>query len=130
MVFNHLIPLCKPGHVKLNFLGNSVTVQKEGYAYKLASLIYDYFPPTQKFIFAGMGGKGSQASCYLMENFVLRHQTYFCFVECTVADIGYATPPKYLKTSFRRHYSKTNFIVHKIMFPASIQDTYVTYTFN
>ena len=82
---------------KIAFLGNSVTAQKEGYAYKLASQINDYFPPTHEFIFAGIGGIGSLASCFLIEDFVLRHQPDFCFVEFTVADIGYATPTQYLK---------------------------------
>jgi hypothetical protein len=82
---------------KIAFLGNSVTAQKEGYAYKLASQINDYFPPTHEFIYAGIGGIGSLATCFLIEDFVLRHQPDFCFVECTVADIGYATPTQYLK---------------------------------
>jgi hypothetical protein len=82
---------------KIAFLGNSVTAQKEGFAYQLASQINDYFPPTHEFIFAGIGGIGSLASCFLIDDFVLRHQPDFCFVECTVSDIGYATPPQYLK---------------------------------
>ena len=82
---------------KIAFLGNSITAQKEGYAHQLASQINDYFSPTHKFIFAGIGGIGSLASCFLIEDFVLRHQPDFCFVEFTVADIGYATPTQYLK---------------------------------
>jgi len=82
---------------KIAFLGNSVTAQKEGYAHQLASQINDYFSPTHEFIYAGIGGIGSLASCFLIEDFVLRYQPDFCFVECTVADIGYATPTQYLK---------------------------------
>lgn len=82
---------------KIAFLGNSVTAQKEGYAHQLASQINDYFTPTHEFVYAGIGGIGSLASCFLIEDFVLRHQPDFCFIECTVADIGYATPPQYLK---------------------------------
>ena len=82
---------------KIAFLGNSITAQKEGYAHQLAIQINDYFPPTHEFIFAGIGGIGSLASCFLIEDFVLRNQPDLCFVECTVADIGYATPPQYLK---------------------------------
>lgn len=82
---------------KIAFLGNSVTAQKEGYAHQLASQINAYFLPNHEFIFAGIGGIGSLASCFLIEDFVLRHQPDLCFVECTVADIGYATPSQYIK---------------------------------
>ena len=84
---------------KIAFLGNSITAQKEGYAYQLANQIKTYFSPTHEFIFAGLGGMGSLASCFMMEDFVLRHKPDICFVECTVADIGYATPNHYLKPS-------------------------------
>lgn len=82
---------------KIAFLGNSITAQKEGYAYQLASQINDYFLPNHEFIYAGIGGVGSLASCFLMDDFVVRYKPDICFVECTVADIGYATPPQYIK---------------------------------
>ena len=77
---------------KIAFLGNSVTAQKEGYAYQLASQINDYFHPTHEFIFAGIGGIGSLASCFLIEDFVLRHQPDFCFVECTLLILAMQLP--------------------------------------
>lgn len=82
---------------KIAFLGNSITAQKGGYAYQLASQITNFFSPTHEFVYAGIGGIGSLASCFLIEDFVLRHQPDICFVECTVADIGYATPAQYIK---------------------------------
>lgn len=101
---------------KIAFLGNSVTAQKEGYAHQLARQIDDYFPPTHEFIFAGIGGIGSLASCFLIEDFVLRHQPDFCFVECTVADIGYATPPQYLKPALEGIIQKLISLSTKICF--------------
>lgn len=82
---------------KIAFLGNSITAQKEGYAYQLASQINDYFLPNHEFIYAGIGGIGSLASCFLMDDFVVRYKPDICFVECTVADIGYATPHHHIK---------------------------------
>ena len=101
---------------KIAFLGNSVTAQKEGYVHQLASQINDYFPPTHEFIYAGIGGIGSLASCFLIEDFVLRHQPDFCFVECTVADIGYATPPQYLKPALEGIIQKLISLSTKICF--------------
>jgi hypothetical protein len=101
---------------KIAFLGNSVTAQKEGYAHQLASQINDYFPPTHEFIFAGIGGIGSLASCFLIEDFVLRNQPDLCFVECTVADIGYATPPQYLKSAIEGIIQKLSSLPSKICF--------------
>jgi len=82
---------------KIAFLGNSVTAQKNGYAYQLAAQINSHFSPNHEFIYAGLGGIGSLASCFLMDDFVLRHNPDICFVECTVADIGCATPSQYLE---------------------------------
>jgi hypothetical protein len=101
---------------KFAFLGNSVTAQKEGYAHQLAIQINDYFPPTHEFIFAGIGGIGSLASCFLIEDFVLRNQPDLCFVECTVADIGYATPPQYLKSAIEGIIQKLSSLPSKICF--------------
>ena len=101
---------------KIAFLGNSVTAQKEGYAHQLASQINDYFPPTHEFIFAGIGGIGSLASCFLIEDFILRNQPDLCFVECTVADIGYATPPQYLKSAIEGIIQKLSSLPSKICF--------------
>lgn len=101
---------------KIAFLGNSVTAQKEGYAHQLAIQINDYFQPTHEFIFAGIGGIGSLASCFLIEDFVLRHQPDFCFVECTVADIGYATPHQYLKPALEGIIQKLSSLSTKICF--------------
>lgn len=82
---------------KVAFLGNSVTAQKDGFARILADQISAFFPPTHEFIHAGIGGVGSLASCFLLDDFVLKHGPDICFVECTVADIGHATPARYLK---------------------------------
>lgn len=101
---------------KIAFLGNSVTAQKEGYAHQLAIQINECFQPTHEFIYAGIGGIGSLASCFLIEDFVLRHQPDFCFVECTVADIGHATPPQYLKSAIEGIIQKLRSSPSKICF--------------
>jgi len=93
---------------KIAFLGNSVTAQKEGYAHLAADQLNTLFKPDHEFIFAGLGGIGSLASCFLMDDFVLRHNPDLCFVECTVADIGYATPKHYLEQAIKG-------IIHKLI---------------
>lgn len=82
---------------KIAFLGNSITAQKGCCAYQLTSQINNYFSPTHEFVYAGIGGIGSFVSCFLMDNFVVRYQLDICFVECTVTEIGYATPPQLIK---------------------------------
>lgn len=101
---------------KIAFLGNSVTAQKKGYAYQLADQINARFSPNHEFIYAGLGGIGSLASCFLMDDFVLRHEPDICFVECTVADIGYATPNQYIKPAIEGIIQKLIFSSIKICF--------------
>lgn len=93
---------------KIAFLGNSVTAQKEGYAHLAADQLNTLFKPDHEFIYAGLGGIGSLASCFLMDDFVLRHNPDLCFVECTVADIGHATPNHYLEQAIKG-------IIHKLI---------------
>lgn len=101
---------------KIAFLGNSITAQKDGFAYQLAGKINAHFDPKHEFIYAGLGGIGSLASCFLMEDFVLRYKPDLCFVECTVADIGYATPNHYLRPAIEGIVQKLNSSSTKLCF--------------
>ncbi|MFM7023008.1 MAG: SGNH/GDSL hydrolase family protein [Flavobacteriales bacterium] len=80
-------------------MGNSVTAQKEGYKKFLSESFDQSFSLQHQYINAGIGGVGSLASLFLMDDFVLRYQPDICFVECTVADIGAATPMQYIASS-------------------------------
>lgn len=84
---------------KIAFLGNSVTAQRNGYRSYLSDLITNEFKPQHHFINAGIGGVGSFASAFFVDDFVLRHKPDICFVECTVADIEGATPTHYITDS-------------------------------
>jgi hypothetical protein len=93
---------------KIAFLGNSVTAQKEGYRKFIIDLFDQTYNQKHQYINAGIGGVGSLASAFLTDDFVLRYQPDICFVECTVADIGEATPQQYIAASVEG-------IVQKIM---------------
>ena len=84
---------------KIAFLGNSVTAQKEGYKKYLSEKLDEESKQKHQYINAGIGGVGSLASAFLTDDFVLRYQPDLCFVECTVADIGSATPEQYISAS-------------------------------
>jgi hypothetical protein len=84
---------------KIAFLGNSVTAQREGFRKYLSERIDQSFNKKNNFINAGIGGVGSLASAFLVDDFVLRYRPDICFVECTVADIGGATPDHYIASS-------------------------------
>ncbi len=84
---------------KIAFFGNSVTAQKGGYKKYLSEKINQETKKKHQYINAGIGGVGSLASVFLTDDFVLRYQPDLCFVECTVADIGSATPEQYISSS-------------------------------
>lgn len=86
----------KQGTCKIAFLGNSVTAQKSGYVHDLQELLNTVSGQKHTYIQAGLGGIGSLATCFITDDFVSRHKPDICFIECTVADIGYATPQRYL----------------------------------
>jgi len=84
------------GSTKIAFLGNSVSAQKEGYRLYLQQNINNHFGHKFHFVNASLGGIGSLACSFLVDDFVLRHKPDICFVECTTADIGGATPLQYI----------------------------------
>jgi lysophospholipase L1-like esterase len=84
---------------KIVFIGNSVTAQKKGYRQYLSDLITQESKFQHNYINAGIGGVGSLASAFFVNDFVLRHRPDICFVECTVADIEGATPTHFIPDS-------------------------------
>jgi hypothetical protein len=84
---------------KIAFLGNSVTAQRNGYRTYLSNLINQQSKNQHVYINAGIGGVGSLASVFFVNDFVLRHKPDICFVECTVADVEGATPAHYILPS-------------------------------
>ncbi len=84
---------------QIAFLGNSITAQKEGFTLFLKEKLDSISGFKHSYINAGLGGVGSLASCFIVDDFVIRHKPDICFVECTVADIGSATPISYIESS-------------------------------
>ena len=77
---------------KIAYLGNSLTAQKNGYRFFLHNRLIDHFKQNHQSVNAGMGGVGSMACSFLLNDFVIRHHPDLCFIECSVADAGSATP--------------------------------------
>lgn len=74
------------------YLGNSVTAQRGSYVdplHRLLSARWGVEGGPRK---AGLGGVGSLAVAGLLDYLVLRHRPDVCFVECSLADAGGATP--------------------------------------
>jgi hypothetical protein len=84
---------------KIAYLGNSITAQKEGYKKYLSNHIDQSFNQKHFYINAGIGGIGSLATAFLVDDFVLRYRPDICFVECTVADMGDATPEEWIPSA-------------------------------
>ena len=101
---------------KIAFLGNSITAQKNGYTKFLQEKIDKISGLNHKYIHAGLGGVGSLASCFILDDFVIRHKPNICFVECTVADIGSATPISYIESSLSGIIEKLLLVDIKICF--------------
>jgi hypothetical protein len=74
------------------YLGNSITAQKDSYRIPLHNHIVAHFRKVHKPVNAGLGGVGSLACAFLIDELVLRHRPALCFVECSAADTGRATP--------------------------------------
>lgn len=74
------------------YLGNSITAQRDSYRHHLHSAIVRHFRKAHKPVNAGLGGVGSLACAFLVDELVLRHNPALCFVECSAADTGGATP--------------------------------------
>jgi hypothetical protein len=74
------------------YLGNSITAQKSSYRIPLHSFLVHHYKKIHKPVNAGLGGVGSLACAFLVDDLVLRHRPALCFIECSAADTGGATP--------------------------------------
>jgi hypothetical protein len=74
------------------YLGNSVTAQRQSYVDFLHPILVSKWGADSKPLKAGLGGVGSLALAGLMDWLVIRHEPSVCFVECSLADAGGATP--------------------------------------
>src|SRR6266516_2318846 len=77
---------------RIAYLGNSVTAQREGFRPLLHERLTAHFGQPHRLINAGLGGVGSLASLFTMEDLVLRFAPDLCFIECTTGDMGVRTP--------------------------------------
>ena len=77
---------------KIAYLGGSVTVQKNGYRPLLHHLICQITQQDHHAINAGIGGVGSIAHAFLLNDFVIKHQPDLCFIECAIVDGEGMTP--------------------------------------
>jgi len=84
---------------KIAYLGGSVTVQKNGYRPLLHHLICQITQQNHHAINAGIGGVGSIAHAFLLNEFVIKHQPDFCFIECAIVDGEGMTPQDQIQFS-------------------------------
>lgn len=83
------------------YLGNSVTAQRDSYVDSLHQNLTSRWGVQGEPLRAGLGGVGSLAIAGLVDYLVLRHAPRICFVECSLADAGGATPLHLIGTSVR-----------------------------
>ena len=74
------------------YLGNSATSQRNSFVDPLHSKLTVQWNQEMELRRAGLGGVGSLAVAGLLDYLVLRHDVDVCFVECSLADSGGATP--------------------------------------
>lgn len=89
--------LAEGKHVKIAYLGGSITQQK---GWRVLSLNYfrEMYPKSDaEEIYAAIGGTGSQLGAFRLEHDVLRHKPDLLFVEFAVNDGGY--PPDEIRRS-------------------------------
>ncbi len=83
------------------YLGNSVTAQSDSYVDLLHRRVTSLWGLQGEPRRAGLGGVGSLAVAGLLEDLVLRHSPRICFVECSLADAGGATPLHMVEPSIK-----------------------------
>lgn len=83
------------------YLGNSVTAQRDSYIDALHQKLVSRWGIQGEPLRAGLGGVGSLAVSGLIDYLVLRHAPRICFVECSLADAGGATPLHLIGTAVR-----------------------------
>ena len=79
---------------KIAYMGSSVTVQKKGYRIFLHRFLQQYFQQQHLEITAAIGGVGSIAGVFAMDEDVVKYQPSLCFVEYAVSDRIVSNTPK------------------------------------
>jgi lysophospholipase L1-like esterase len=74
------------------YFGASTTAQKRGYRPNLHAALMSVLGGEQRAVNAGIGGIGSLAALFLIDEFVLAAQPQLCFVEFTTSDEVGLTP--------------------------------------
>src|SRR5436305_597593 len=79
----------RPGAIA--YLGASVTQQRDGFRPRLHARLEESLA-APRMVNAGIGGVGSMAGLFYMDDFVLPRRPELCLVEFLTADIGGFTP--------------------------------------
>ena len=83
----------------VSYLGNSITAQKNSFRSILQQLLVQKYGVQVKEVNAGIGGVGSLACAFLMDDLVLERKPSICFLDCSAADRASVTPEKYIHRS-------------------------------
>lgn len=109
---------------KIAYLGNSITAQKNSYHEYLHALLTEQYKEISAPIKAGIGGVGSLACNFMSNQLVLDRNPQICFVECTAADMGGATPLEFIGGAVeglvRKLLNQNIFVIFLYLFRSSL----------
>src|SRR6476660_3508046 len=77
---------------KIAYLGASVTAQQAGYRPLLHQWFIEQSGQAHEAIHAAIGGIGSAAGVFLMDDLVVRRKPHLCLIEFTTGDVSSGTP--------------------------------------
>lgn len=107
-------------HCKIAYFGNSITAQRGGYHEYLHKFLTAKYQNVSTPIKIGIGGVGSLACNFMTNQFLINKNPQICFVECFAADMGGATPFKFIGGAVeglvRKLLSKGIFIIFIYLF--------------
>jgi len=86
------------------FIGNSVSSQKHSYQKILSQRMGELSvntPEKNKVINCSLGGIGSLGISFFIDRFIKKTPIDLCFIETFVADLGLATPKKYIAAALK-----------------------------
>ena len=79
------------------YLGNSITAQKNSYCEILHAYLSAQYHEVGPAIKAAIGGVGSLACNFMSDQLVIARKPNICFIECSAADMGGATPTHFIE---------------------------------
>lgn len=83
-------------HCKIAYFGNSITAQRGGYHEYLHKFLTTKYQKIYTPIKIGIGGVGSLTCNFMANQLLINKNPQICFVECFAADMGAATPLKFI----------------------------------